>query len=258
MTDLIEKSCALSIYIDQNTRDYAFRHYYLEVNFKRVLIELASKFGIYFSKQPKKFDLLKAEMRSNLLSNSRGVLHIGAHLGQESEEYAKHNLHVIWIEAAEIPFNELEKNIKKHKKQRAIKALVGNANSKTKFHIASNDASSSIYQFGKDMPHDHLTMVGEQEMIMERLDSIFSKEELENYQHWVIDVQGAEQLVLLGAGDLLKIPNVIEIEVSTRVEYENGTKFNDLDKLLKRSNFQSLWNPEMQSHENLIYVRLAC
>jgi FkbM family methyltransferase len=227
------------------------------MNIKALLIALASKFGMYFSKQPKKFDLLKAQLRSNLLSNSKGVLHIGAHFGQESAEYADHNLKVIWIEAADTPFYKLEKNIKKYKNQLAIKALVGNANSKTKFYTASNNASSSIYRFGKDMPHGHLEMIDEQEMKMNRLDTLFSKQELKDFNYWVIDVQGAEYLVLLGAGTLLEIPNVIEIEVSTRDEYENASKFNDIDKLLKKFKFQALWKPDILSHEDLIYVRLT-
>ena len=227
------------------------------MNLKKLSITLASKLGIFFSKQPKKYDQLKIELRHNLLKQQYGVLHIGAHYGQESAEYSSYKLKVIWIEAAEEPYKRLKNKIKQNKDQKAIKALLGDRNSKTIFYTASNDASSSIYKIGKDMPHEHLKMIGMQEMQMNRLDTLFSKEELKDYKYWVIDVQGAEYLVLLGAGNLLKIPNVIEIEVSTREEYEDGSQFDDIDKLLRKFNFHSLWNPEESSHENLIYIKLA-
>jgi hypothetical protein len=83
---------------------------------------LFGKFGLYFSKQPAKYDLLKSEIRNNLLSYENGILHIGAHYGQEAQEYNKKNLNVIWIEASEAPFAKLQENLKKFKKQKALNA----------------------------------------------------------------------------------------------------------------------------------------
>ena len=229
----------------------------IAIKIRTSLVEFLSRFGLFFSKQPKKYDLLKEQIRFNLLKNKVGVLHIGAHFGQECEEYENHNLRVIWIEAAEIPFLKLQQNISNFANQEAIKALLGNSNVKTRFFTSNNDSSSSIYRFGQDMPHEHLSMIGENELQMIRLDSIFTYDKLKDFKYWAIDVQGAEYLVLEGAGDLLKIPNVIEIEISTREEYEGGAKYEEIDDLLSQHGFQSLWNPAPHSHENIYYVKLA-
>lgn len=216
-----------------------------------------SAFGLYFSKQPAKYDLLIQEMRINLLARSGNVLHIGAHYGQERKLYSDLNLNVIWIESADKPFKVLTKNIQKHKNQKAFKALLGDKNKKNvEFNQATNDASSSIYKFGKDMPNKKLSMASTELLEMKRLDTIFKKKEIQNYTYWNIDVQGAELLVLKGAGKLLSIPKVLDIEVSTREEYEGAPLFKDLDVFLRDHGFIPLWAPRMKSHENIIYIRL--
>lgn len=226
-------------------------------NFSETFKVFCSKFGIYFSKQPAKYDLLKAEIRNNLLSSQQGVLHIGAHHGQERYEYNNLNLKVIWIEASAIPFNFLKKNLKKFKNQKALKALLGDKNElKVAFHNASNDASSSIFKFGADHNDNNLTMITSQEIKMIRMDKLLSYETLKRFTYWCIDVQGAELLVLKGAGKLIKIPDVIEIEVSTREEYEGAPLFEDLDVFLRDQGLIPLWAPRTKSHENIIYIRL--
>lgn len=228
----------------------------LSIKATKILRILLAKLGIYFSKQPAKYDLLKSDIRENLLSNQKGVLHIGAHLGQEAKEYSDKDLNVIWIEASEATFSKLERNIVHFKKQKALNFLLGDSNKHVEFYEASNDASSSIFRFGKDMPHKHLTMISTQKLKMQRLDSIFDEKQIERYKYWVIDVQGAELLVLKGAGDLLTIPTVIEIEISTREEYLNGAKYSDIDNLLTQYRFRPLWSPGKFSHENIFYVKL--
>lgn len=48
----------------------------------------------------------------DLVSQSHGVLHIGAHLGIESHEYGNRGKPVLWVEADPDTFKELEKNTK--------------------------------------------------------------------------------------------------------------------------------------------------
>jgi len=223
-------------------------------NYTKILFSYC---GIYFSKQPAKYDQLIEEIRKSLLINSSYVFHIGAHYGQEASYYEELNLEVFWVEASLIPFNVLKKNLKKFKNQKAFKALLGDKNGlKVEFHNASNDASSSIFRFGKDHNYKNLTMISSQEIDMVRMDKLFSYKTLKRFSYWCIDVQGAELLVLKGAGKLIRIPNVIEIEVSTREEYAGAPSFEDLDVFLQDHGFIPLWVPRINSHENIIYIRL--
>ena len=91
---------------------------------------------------------------------------------------------------------------------------------------------------------------------MKRLDNVFTPKQIKNYKYWNIDVQGAELLVLKGAGRLLKIPEIIDIEVSTREEYKNAPNFNDIRIFLSKFGFKELWSPKEKSHVNVIFVKL--
>ena len=213
--------------------------------------------GIYFSKQPAKYDQLIEEIKKSLLINSSYVFHIGAHYGQEASYYDELNLEVLWVEASTVPFKILKKNLKEFKNQKALKALLGDKNGlKVVFHNASNDASSSIFKFGTDHNDKNLTMISSQEIEMVRMDKLFKYKTLKRFSYWCIDVQGAELLVLKGAGKLIRIPDVIEIEVSTREEYAGAPLFEDLDLFLRDHGFIPIWAPRINSHENIIYIRL--
>jgi hypothetical protein len=91
---------------------------------------------------------------------------------------------------------------------------------------------------------------------MKRLDSLLSPEEAAFYAHWVVDVQGAELTVLIGAGSLIDSCFSLDVEVSTFNLYKGGTKFQDLDIFLRHKGFVSLWEPQEDSHQNLLYVRV--
>src|SRR6266404_5674813 len=77
------------------------------------------------------------------LSRVKGVVHIGANLGQERDIYAAHNLNVLWIEPIPEIFARLVERIATMPKQRAICSLVTDvADREYPFHIASNEGES--------------------------------------------------------------------------------------------------------------------
>lgn len=200
-------------------------------------------------------NLLKIE--DGYIRKSRGILHIGGHLGQEAARYAEQKCQVIWIEALPDLFEQLEKNIAQYPNQSAICALLSEENDKpVEFHLASNGlASSSIFRFGNELGFENLSMESSVQLVSSRLDHIFTKSDLENYHHWVIDVQGAELLVLKGAGQLLENCNSLRIEVSTRNVYENGVNWIELRNYLEVQGLAPLWEPRKKSHEDIIFVR---
>ena len=74
--------------------------------------------------------------------NSNGVLHIGAHRGMEAENYNWLNKRVIWIEAIDELFVELNDHVQNYYNQRAYCALIGDKNCIHDFYISNNDAAS--------------------------------------------------------------------------------------------------------------------
>ncbi len=195
-------------------------------------------------------------LREQIYESTRGVLHIGGHRGQEATIYARAKARVLWFEALESVYSDLKNILKDFPEQEAVHALLGNEEKFVSFHIASNDGmSSSIYPFADNNGFD-LSMTESVQLKMKRLDTLLTREQAENYPHWVVDVQGAELAVLQGAGRLLDSCQTIDVEVSTFDVYEGGVNFTELDTFLKLEGFLSLWQPMGRTHENLLYVRV--
>ena len=71
---------------------------------------------------------MKKQMRRNIInehiSKSTGVFHLGAHVGQEAENYFNLNKSVIWVEAMPHVHEKLISNIEKFHNQQAFCALI--------------------------------------------------------------------------------------------------------------------------------------
>ena len=214
--------------------------------------------GFYLSRvQPWNGYELIYEIHENYLFLVDGILHIGAHEGQEAQKYANLGKTVIWIEAIPFIAKNLNYNLQKFPNQKAICALLGDENKKeVQFHIASNNAgSSSMFEFGDQAFSSKIQMNEEISLEMKRLDTILGKKDLTKINHWIIDVQGAELLVLQGAGELLDYCNSIFIEISRRNTYINGATWNEILSFLENKGFKPLWNPLIGSHVDVLFIK---
>ena len=89
-----------------------------------------------------------------------------------------------------------------------------------------------------------------------KLDSLILKNKLDItlYDHWVIDVQGAELEVLKGAKNSLKSCKSITVEVSTENFYKEGSSYNSLKEFLSTKNFMVKKDPT-RNHEDVVFGR---
>jgi FkbM family methyltransferase len=217
-----------------------------------------AKVGLHVARYPFNHqEAFKESMSLVLAQQSGGVLHLGAHTGQEARTYNHSRLKVIWIEAIPSIFDILQSNIASFQNQRAICAIVGDKNgAKVDFHISSNDAvSSSVFALDSAAGDESFQMSGIFSGAMSRIDSLISEEEMSSLGHWVVDLQGAELLALKGAGELIRYCNSLYIEVSTRTIYEGGVQWGELQSFLVSKGFFQLWDPRENSHENVIFIR---
>lgn len=196
-------------------------------------------------------------IEDNLIKYSKGIVHIGGHLGQEVHRYAKFDKSVIWIEANPEIFSKLSDNIVGFSNNVAYNYLLGNENkTDVQFYLANNNfASSSIFSLAKGNGFKKLKMLNTIKSDMVRMDLVFAKNSIPIGSHWILDVQGAELQVLMGSGDLIKNCQSLTVEVSTREVYDGAPSFLELNEFLLGQGFFPLWNPRKNSHENLIYVR---
>jgi FkbM family methyltransferase len=205
-----------------------------------------------FLKEPQEI-----QVQNVLLSKELGVLHLGGHTGQEICKYNQFGLKVIWIEGNPEIYSRLNENLSDTPNQKAYCALLSDEDGKElDFYISSGDAgSSSIYEFGKELGFSELTMISSVRLKSHRLDSLLNSEDLSDFGHWVVDVQGAELEVLKGAESSIASCRSMFIEVSTREVYKGGTTYNELRNYLISHGLHPLWEPKLNSHENLIFVR---
>ena len=220
-----------------------------------------NKIGNYkkpYSEEKKDPRLLKA------LNDAKGILLLGAHRGNEAEVYNWFGKKVIWFEAVPEIFQQLENNLRLFKYQKSFCALLGNENDVEKdFYISNNDsASSSIFQFSEETLSEKyfssrkLKMKKKITLKMKCLDNILKENNISpaDYDHWVLDLQGAELLALKGAENSIKFCNSIYIEVSTINIYQGGVKWEEIKSWLNDKNFFHV-NKLDKDHTDILFLR---
>ena len=169
---------------------------------------------------------------------SKGIAHVGAHLGQEIAEYTKH------FSDAEIHLFEPQKNIFSDLKNKYCNlnniyfynVALGNQEGKVRLHNASNDGqSSSILEPRIHLEiHPQVKFKSTQEVQITTFDSF----KLDNVNFLNIDTQGYELNVLLGSKKSLinKIDYII-CEVNKIEVYKDCPLVNEIDAYLNQFGF---------------------
>lgn len=200
------------------------------------------------------------------LYRAKGVLHLGAHLGQEADHYAKAGKPVVWVEAQPAIHARLAERLKAFPDQRALCAVLGDEDGRAvRFNVSNNHdgISSSLFAFGpysegdKSLwPQLNLHMVQVLELTMTTLDTLLTREGIAPaaYDHWIIDLQGAELLALRGASQSLACCNSLLAEVSEADVYEGGVQWPVLRSFLNAQGFAQQW-PVERVHDDVLFLR---
>lgn len=189
-------------------------------------------------------------------SSVNGVIHIGAHVGQEAQNYADLRLPVIWIEADPILYEQLFRRIKNYREQRAFLGLVGDSVQEVDFYRTSNDGqSSSILTLNPSHPFGDLAVTESIRLKQTTLNLLLQDVKIDNFNYWVIDVQGAELSVLRGSGETLQFCDFVEVEVSTFEHYLDQPLFDEVFIFLKKHDFEPVFRPPKYFHGNILFIR---
>lgn len=167
-----------------------------------------------------------------------GVLHVGAHLGEEKELYEEANWGpIIWVEAQP----DLAQNLKQkvsHSADQVYCATIWDKNDvRLKLNISSNSGSSSLLEFGthKDS-YPEISFTREIDVVTTRLDSLLTSAKLPNFLN--LDIQGVELQALRSLGDLINSLDYIYVEINTKEVYRGCTRLDDLDDFLSKAGFK--------------------
>lgn len=166
-----------------------------------------------------------------------GVLHVGAHLGEEASAYERFGwLPVIWVEAQPLLATKLHERLNPMRHS-VINATVWDQDGvEMKFKLASNSQSSSLLEFGTHtVDYPEVSYTEEFEVITQRLDTLLKDQMVPNFLN--LDIQGAEGMALKGLGKNLEAIDVVYTEINRKEVYLGCMKIKELDALLKNAGF---------------------
>lgn len=200
------------------------------------------------------------------LRDARGIIHVGANVGQERETYRRHGLPVLWVEPIPEVFAQLVTNVAAYYEQTAVQALLADVEGReVELKIASNGgASSSILELGEhqDIWPD-IAYVDRIPLLTRTLDSLLRDEGVEPsaYDALVMDTQGSELLVLQGAPQTLDGIRYVKSEAADFDAYVGGCRLDDLDAFLSERGFSRTVTEAFARHPSggryydVLYVR---
>ena len=168
----------------------------------------------------------------------QGVLHIGAHFGEENDVYNKLNIeHRVFFEPLTSNYKVLQERL--GDQYPLYKLALGNENKSMSMYVetANSGQSSSIL---KPVIHlqqyPHIKFDNTEEVEMRRLDDMDL--DVQNFNFINIDVQGYELEVFKGGVKTLENIDFIMSEINRDEVYENCTKIDELTDFLSKFGFE--------------------
>jgi FkbM family methyltransferase len=182
---------------------------------------------------------------SELNINPKGVIHLGAHKGEELNLYKKLKIkNILLYEANEKLINYLKLkgfffNFLFKMNIQVINKAIYNEDRFCSLNITSNTQSSSILNLGL---HKKLypNIIKKDENLVDgaTLNSEFKNfYNINNFNILNMDIQGSELLALLGANDIIGNLDVIYTEINYDYIYENCALINEIDDYLSKHDF---------------------
>ncbi|MGK7922408.1 MAG: FkbM family methyltransferase [Trichodesmium sp.] len=172
----------------------------------------------------------------------RGVIHIGAHMGQELAQYQAMNVKkVLFIEANPVVSERLQKQVANLPNVQVVNCAITNRNGTVNLHVTSNEQSSSILPLkGHSNIYPNVKETHRVNVPAKTLDTLLQELEInpKEYNLLNIDIQGAELLALQGATNLLKYIDAINTEVNYEELYEGCALIDEIDEFLEQHGFE--------------------
>lgn len=168
----------------------------------------------------------------------KGVIHLGAHKGEEVEYYKDLGFKkIVLIEANPDLYNELKQRFEE-KDLSILNYAISNEDGELDFYVhQSNNGleSSSIFQmdkFNKIVTSLHTKSVIK--VPARKLNTLFKEHNLSNndFNILISDIQGADYFALLGASEILKSIDAIVVEVQFLELYDNYVSIDKFDQYL--------------------------
>lgn len=191
----------------------------------------------------------------------RGIIHVGAHNGEEVAAYLGLGFErVLLVEANPALAASLAARFADEPRVAVESCAVTDADGTVDLHIASSTVASSILELGRhaDMFPD-IRQTGSVPVRARTLDGVLADPRHAGgaYNIAVIDIQGAELLALRGANRLLPALDGLLIEVNFAELYQGSAQIEDIDDLLFAGGFARVMtmSPYRSAYGDAFYRR---
>lgn len=172
----------------------------------------------------------------------RGVLHVGAHIGQEAVQYdAMGTKHVIWVEADPHTYNTLKRRVRRYVDHKFYCFAAYDEDAlELDFNVTNNGQSSSLLEMGTHLLHHKKIRVTEKKRVKtRRIDSFLIEESIDirNYNFLNLDIQGVELKALHGMVESLPYIDYVFTEVNKEEVYKECSQICEIDDFLSSFGF---------------------
>jgi FkbM family methyltransferase len=168
----------------------------------------------------------------------KGVLHIGAHVGQEFGTYKRLGINnVIFFEPIQGTFNRLKQNV--GDSAILVNTALGNTEGEVEMftETVNEGQSSSVLQPDYHLiQHPNIQFNGREKVKITKLDNFI--EDKDKYNFINVDVQGYELEVFKGGSEYLKSIDYIMTEVNRAELYKDCARIEQLDEFLGQYGFE--------------------
>jgi FkbM family methyltransferase len=174
------------------------------------------------------------QLRKKYSMDIKGIIHVGAHYGEEIEEYVNNGIQeIILFEPLGECFEILQRKIFDLNANIAgYQVALGSSPGTAEMYISDNQMqSSSILKPKVHLTHHpHVKFNGTEEVEVDMLDNFDTKD----YNFLNMDVQGYELEVLKGGTETLKHVDYVYCEVNRDELYEGNAYIRDIDDFLSK------------------------
>lgn len=190
--------------------------------------------------------------------NIKGIIHIGAHYGEEISEYIDNGIQdIILFEPLVENFDILSKKVKTlNANIEGYQVALGSKKGDATMYVSDNEKQSSSVLKPKVhlTHHPHVKFPSTEEVEVHLLDDYNSND----YNFINMDVQGYELEVLKGGTKTLEHVDYVYCEVNRDEVYENNAYVEELDEFLSEYNMKRVetdWAGDIWG--DALYIREA-